>query len=106
MSSAKSIAAEIEKLDRQKELLVSKLHELQELPVRYRLANVLHELDCRTNHEDGCDWEYSSWKQSGEHYSSRKRYAEWADRILGSCGVNNEVATLQLMEMVLERKYD
>lgn len=33
------------------------------LPPAFRIAELLHEQFCKTNHDDGCSWGYTNWSE-------------------------------------------
>jgi hypothetical protein len=48
--------AELVELEKKQELFNS-------LPENLRLAEILHKIQCHSNHADGCGWYYEKWGQ-------------------------------------------
>ena len=56
--------------------------EFKAMPDDKKLAEILHEKQCHSNHEDMCGWFYDSWSDKLGEYSARKIYLEKAREIL------------------------
>jgi hypothetical protein len=68
----------------------------------YMLANILHDMDCRHNHTDGCGWFYFDWEKlhpdGGLEYS-RKEYLKKA-KLYAS--MNFEVTVEDICQQMLK----
>ena len=99
----------IDKLELQKhgieiQLKVAKLvEELHHDNPIYMLANVLHKIDCRLNHTDGCGWFYFKWDEptpQGKLEYSRQEYLRKANQYAAiNIGLTTEDLVKQLLKL-------
>lgn len=77
--------------------MLAEIHQREEerrssLTPAQRIAEDLHEILCRDNHDDQCGWFYESWKEPLWRYSSRRQYILMAERVLEILNGNEELA--------------
>jgi len=59
-----------------------KIAEFKAMSDDKKLAELLHDKQCHSNHEDMCGWFYENWGDKLGEYSARKNYLEKAREIL------------------------
>ena len=94
----------LEKIQKKKADIVKLKADIQKLEIeqalfdvkepKYKLAEIIHDKMCRSNHTDGCGWDYESWETPSY---SRIMYLEKAEHILSL--VNYETAVLVIKNM-------
>jgi hypothetical protein len=75
------VGREIERLQNRLEMAREKERRTDELggDTKLKIATIVHDLTCRLNHRDQCDWLYTSWSHT-KH--SRKRALAQVEYIL------------------------
>lgn len=102
---------ESQKQDIEVQLKVAKLHdELHHDNPMYMIANILHKMDCRHNHTDGCGWFYFDWDKphpNGGLEYSRKEYLDKAEAYVNvNIGATTDEIVTQLMKLcAILRRY-
>ena len=95
---------ELQKRELEVQLKVAKLvEELHHDNPIYMLANVLHKMDCRHNHTDGCGWFYFDWEKptpQGKMEYSRQEYLNKAESYAAiNIGLTTDDLVRQLLKL-------
>jgi len=90
----KNYNKEIEELENKIKILKEekKSHDL--LRPAQKLATIIHDKTCRSNHTDGCGWDYESWEGLNKN-STRNSYLEKANRILTKVKYDDAVQVIE-----------
>lgn len=101
MSTYKTIDRDIQNAKEEVRKAQEKLTRLEQdkrkfegLSDEQRLAELIHDSQCRWNHTDGCGWFYESWDKPGY---SRNEYVEKARNVLKEVPFAQAVKMIKLM---------
>lgn len=78
----KNLDAEIAELEIKLAKLNEKKKKFESLSPKIKVAEVLHEYLCFSNHVDGCSWGYESWNNPGHDRQRYLRKAEAAIEVM------------------------
>lgn len=101
MTTESRLRSEIDQIEQDLADKRAELARREALSPTHRLAETLHELMCRHNHADQCDWFYGSWGQFHSPYSSRSTYMAKAGALLAA--VNDDVDAAEAVVTALYR---
>lgn len=80
--------------------LEARLKEEEKLnPDLVALAKVLHKMDCRMNHTDGCGWEYEPDNYFLLRNTAKSWYYEWATNLAKTRNPRELAETLEFVRM-------
>ena len=90
--------------DLQRQLAVAE--KLEQRNIAYRLADLLHERLCHSDHTDHCSWSYESWENPG---FTKKAYLNRAQHIIGwvlteDCHFSDD-KLIEFVKLILEWFY-
>jgi hypothetical protein len=84
--TVESVEAQIRKLEKKKDELITQVNQLRSLGPEIELAEFLHDITCNSNHIDMCGWEYEKWSDFGKvKLWTKDRHVAWAKRMLETC---------------------
>jgi hypothetical protein len=79
MRKFRDIDAEIQEAEQKLAKLKEERKSFEGLSEEQKLAELIHESQCRWNHTDGCSWYYEKWGDPGY---AKKEYLQKANNIL------------------------
>lgn len=94
----RDLDTEIANLQRKLDATKAEKAKAEKQPIDQRVAEVLHKIQCRWNHTDGCSWEYETWYgATPAGNSTRSRYLKKAQKLLWESGFASDQNTLKFL---------
>ena len=101
------IKNQIEELEQKKDEIINQIRKLVQLQKHsdvFVIAELLHDIMCRSNHVDACDWSYSSYTTDGwEKNYSRNKYYNLAKKLVEQSNLTEKQITELLWIIQNER---